>query len=558
MINSNSKLISLRSEFTKAFPPFLIYLGTIIILLSFLKDLVRVGFHLSWLLIRVGYLPFVITVWVSTKNKLINSRFYETPLWLAGLYITLLCTYFSFATGGIKSDYIYGLIQFYFAIAIMPITAITFYVLSLSSIAMYIGLNIVNFKPYHSHDYTMVSTLIPLLVFPAIVYFITSRVRRTKINLHNTLSTTLLKMDETIQIQSKKLAHIETKETLSTVALQMAHDIRSPLSALNVISEELDQLPEALRTMTRGAITRINDIANNLLNKYKQSSSSDNAISSELIAIAVDSVISETRVNIKNTHIKLNYIVDITAQGIFAKVQLIEFKRVISNLINNAIESIVNQGQVDVTIESKNDCLLIEIKDNGCGIAPENFKNLFFVGHTTKENGLGLGLAHAKKTIEFLGGEIIINSVSQQGTIVTLKLLNCACPTWFAPTLELHHDSTIVVIDDDPSIAKVWESRVSTLLDQHSIKIIYFSNTEDLSKWHKTSSHLHTIYLCDYEFVEQSTTGLSRIAQLKIADSSYLVTSHYEDAEIRNRCIELNLKIIPKNFSAYIPIHIIH
>lgn len=79
-MTTHPKVISLRSEFIKAFPPFLIYLGTAIILLSFFKDLVRVGFHLSWLLIRLGYLPFVIIVWISAKKNLINTRFYEVPL----------------------------------------------------------------------------------------------------------------------------------------------------------------------------------------------------------------------------------------------------------------------------------------------------------------------------------------------------------------------------------------------------------------------------------------------------------------------------------------------
>lgn len=336
----------------------------------------------------------------------------------------------------------------------------------------------------------------------------------------------------------------------------MAHDIRSPLAVLNMISGELNQLPETLRTMTRGAITRINDIANNLLNKYKQCSSSENAISAELISDAVDSVISEMRFKIKNTNIELNYIIDITAQGVFARVQLIEFKRVMSNLINNAIDSIADRGRIDVKIEVKNNNLLIEIKDTGCGITPDNFKNLFYEGSTTKENGLGLGLAHAKKAIELLHGEITINSTPQKGTTVILKLFKCTCPEWFAPILKLHQNLKVVIVDNDTSIAKAWESRFFAFLDKYNIETIYFSSIKNLAKWHKENSNFHTIYLCDYEFVEQLRTGLDEIEHLKISDVSFLVTSHYEDVEIRKRCIDLKLKIIPKNFSAYIPIQL--
>lgn len=88
----------------------------------------------------------------------------------------------------------------------MPLTVTTFYFLTLSSISIYIGLNILNFESNNLHDYTMISTLVPLLIFSAVVYFITSRVRHSNIDLHNKLSTTLLAMDETIKIQSEKLA----------------------------------------------------------------------------------------------------------------------------------------------------------------------------------------------------------------------------------------------------------------------------------------------------------------------------------------------------------------
>jgi len=135
---------SLQIDFNKAFPAFIIYLATIIILLSFFKDLVRVGFKLHWLLIRIGYLPFILIVWEISKRKF-KTRFYEIPLWAAGLYITSFCTYFSFSTGGLKSDYIFGLLQLYFAIALMPITAITFYVTTFFSIAIYVGVNLHEF-----------------------------------------------------------------------------------------------------------------------------------------------------------------------------------------------------------------------------------------------------------------------------------------------------------------------------------------------------------------------------------------------------------------------------
>jgi hypothetical protein len=181
---------SLQQDFNKAFPPFIIYLGTIIILISFSKDLVRVGFNLHWLLIRIGYLPFVLIVWKIAKKKL-QSGFYELPLLAAGLYITCFCTFFSFSTGGLKSDYIFGLLQLYFAIALMPITAITFYTTAFFSIGIYVGTNIYVLGFSNLPDKATSSTFIPLMVFSVVVYIINSKIRKSKLDIQKKLYLTI-------------------------------------------------------------------------------------------------------------------------------------------------------------------------------------------------------------------------------------------------------------------------------------------------------------------------------------------------------------------------------
>ena len=58
------------------------------------------------------------------------------------------------------------------------------------------------------------------------------------------------------------------KKALTTLTAQVAHDIRSPLTALNTCLKNLPQLPEKQRILMENASNRINDIANNLLQQY--------------------------------------------------------------------------------------------------------------------------------------------------------------------------------------------------------------------------------------------------------------------------------------------------
>ena len=86
------------------------------------------------------------------------------------------------------------------------------------------------------------------------------------------------------------------KDTLVEISAQVAHDIRSPLVALNGLLKDISILPEDLRISIRRAINRINDVANNLLSQYKNSDVlSETKLTSELVVILIENIISEKR-----------------------------------------------------------------------------------------------------------------------------------------------------------------------------------------------------------------------------------------------------------------------
>ena len=64
------------------------------------------------------------------------------------------------------------------------------------------------------------------------------------------------------------------------------------------------------------------------------------------------------------------------------------------------------------------------------------------------------------------------------------------------------------------------------------------------------------VFLIDYELLGQSQTGLSIIESLEISSNSVLVTSRYEEPDIKKRCNELKIKILPKSLAGFIPIKV--
>jgi signal transduction histidine kinase len=125
-----------------------------------------------------------------------------------------------------------------------------------------------------------------------------------------------------------------------------------------------------------------------------------------------------------------------------------EFSRVLQNLILNANEACPT-GLIEVSTRSESDHISILVRDRGKGIPRDFLENeLFQPFHTTKGDGLGIGLFQSKKIIEAHHGTIDIESQEGEGTVVRIAI----------PLPELP-DSSIQSIASDAGAAAVEEQR---------------------------------------------------------------------------------------------------
>ena len=297
----------------------------------------------------------------------------------------------------------------------------------------------------------------------------------------------------TVSAQSKLVG-------VAQLASQVAHDIRSPLAALDVIVKDICYIPEDQRILIRNATHRIHDIANNLLTQQSKEYISNSVEiklnnSPELIADLLLSVTSEKRAQYKNLQVNFISYIDESAYGGFANISISEFKRVLSNLINNAIESLTikSNGMVKISLFKKSTHLIISIQDNGCGI-PDDILPKIISGEisTQKKNGHGLGLSHAIQIAEKLGGQLTIKSRIGEGTTVDIFLLQVSAPKWFCLSLKILSKQRIVVLDDDESIHQVWRKRLIDL--RSDVNIINFYRPEDMIEKIKDYSLKDTLF----------------------------------------------------------------
>jgi hypothetical protein len=230
----------------------------------------------------------------------------------------------------------------------------------------------------------------------------------------------------------------------------------------------------------------------------------------------------------------------------------------ISILIDNAFESFSeNIGVIKVSLSKSGDAAMISIEDNGKGIPKDLIPHLMTKGGTYgKAMGNGLGLSFVREYMANVGGTWAIEALNP-GTSVKLFLPISSPPAWLAETLEITHNSKIVVLDAEPSMHQAWRSRIANSSPNWARpEILYASSPKELRSIVGSlfSDLAEATYLVDYQLGAHSETGLDMIVELGLADAALLVTSSYDDPMVIANCERLAIKILPKSLSSRIPV----
>lgn len=97
-----------------------------------------------------------------------------------------------------------------------------------------------------------------------------------------------------------------------------------------------------------------------------------------------------------------------------------QMKQVLLNVVLNAIQATQGGGRIVVKAFAKNAELCVEVRDEGCGMSPQELERMFEPFFTTKENGTGLGLAVAANIVEQHGG--LLRADNNMGKGMTFRL----------------------------------------------------------------------------------------------------------------------------------------
>lgn len=361
------------------------------------------------------------------------------------------------------------------------------------------------------------------------------------------------------ELQKTKL---QEQERFKTIVEQVAHDIRSPLASLSMVVESCKNLPETERISLREIAINMSDIASNLLSRYKAKSDDLTAKKTSqhiLVSLALLEGLSEKRYQYKNLPVKFISSFAPETSFVFIKIDASNFNRMISNLINNSVESFEGkEGVVELRLDlDKKKRIRITIQDNGKGMTKDIVTKIINNISVTsgKKYGSGIGFAQVRNTLQSSNGKMLVESQVGRGTKIILIFPYAESAAWIAKKVKLNKGDTVVILDDDSSIHVAWEARFKPYKDTITVK--HFRLGEDAIKFIKSLPANNKIFLLsDFELINQPLNGLQIIEQLQMQHRAVLVTSHYANQNLYNLAIQARIKILPKQLATNVPVEI--
>jgi PAS domain S-box-containing protein len=236
-------------------------------------------------------------------------------------------------------------------------------------------------------------------------------------------------LEKLVEEEANKLKDAERLAAIGETAGMVGHDIRNPLQAITssvyLAKEELKTLPESsekedltesLETI-EDQVAYINKIVSDLQDFVKPLNPKIEEV--DLQKLVKDAFLSSAIP--ENIKVLISVADDLRQLA----VDRYFIKRVLANLITNAIQAMPDGGTLTVKATQENGMARISVEDTGLGIPEENRNEIFKPLFTTKSKGQGFGLAVCKRLVEAHNdGSITFESEAGKGSKFTIQVPN--------------------------------------------------------------------------------------------------------------------------------------
>jgi two-component system, NtrC family, sensor histidine kinase HydH len=229
--------------------------------------------------------------------------------------------------------------------------------------------------------------------------------------------------DRTLQDQHKQLVQAESFAVLGEMSSVVAHGIRNPLAAIRSSAELMLDSPDAdAADGARDIVSESDRLGAWLRELLTYTRAPESEAQPVALGALTRSLLQEYAREFDRRHIGASCTVDDQLPAV--RGDALGLGQVLRSILANALEALPNGGRVQVSAEldPATRMVSLRVEDNGPGMTREQRERVGKPLYTTKPQGMGVGLALARRVVERAGGQLTIDSESGRGTTVTLLL----------------------------------------------------------------------------------------------------------------------------------------
>ncbi len=225
-----------------------------------------------------------------------------------------------------------------------------------------------------------------------------------------------------------RLRRAENLASLTTLAAGVAHEIKNPLGSISIHIQLMQKSLKRDKQLKEETSGKYLDILNEEVERL------NNIIVDFLFAVRpmnptmkksdINKVLTDLLEFVKYELEEASVSIECEFQEDLPKLDIDEkyIKQAILNIIKNSVAAMPDGGVMYFKTVKDEDFVHIYVCDTGTGISEENMSKIFEPYFTTKQFGSGLGLTVVYKIIKEHGGDIVLESVENQGTTFTINL----------------------------------------------------------------------------------------------------------------------------------------
>jgi signal transduction histidine kinase len=225
-----------------------------------------------------------------------------------------------------------------------------------------------------------------------------------------------------LQEAQAHVLHQEKMAAFGLLAAGIAHEVGNPLTSISSLVQMLQRRDQDAYTkdklaLVSGQLQRIQNTLRELVNFSRPASSVHGLVSlTDILSEALN--IAKYYKRTKGRRIDMNVPADLPHFNGCRD----ELVQVFLNLVLNGVDATEQGGRIEIAAEHEGPSLVVSIRDDGHGIAPEDAGRLFQPYFTTKNHGTGLGLFVTRKLVADHGGSVEFSSTPGQGTVFRVRL----------------------------------------------------------------------------------------------------------------------------------------